>query len=196
MTARASVIRRLGDDQRGATIVELAFIAVPLIGALLGVIDFGYRMYLGAVVEGTVHRAARLATVGDIDPDDVDAYIRSQLQTFSAHATIEIEKKSYPEYSGVGKPEKITADTFPFGEYNAEDCFEDTNGNGVYDTDGGRTGLGGSDDIVYYRVTATFNRIVPLTKIFGFEPTESVSSSTVLRNQPFAAQTVPSVKCP
>src|SRR3546814_2140512 len=53
----ARFVRRLRDDRRGATIVELAFVALPLLGALLGVIDFGYRMYLGAVVEGTVHRA-------------------------------------------------------------------------------------------------------------------------------------------
>lgn len=188
-------IRDLRGDQRGATAVELAFIALPLFGALLGVIDFGYRMYLGAVVEGTVHRAARLATVGDLPAEDVDTYIRSQLRTFSEHATIDIEKKSYPEYSGVGKPEKITSDTYPFGEYNPGDCYEDSNGNGQYDTDGGRTGIGGSDDIVYYRVTATFRRVVPLTKIFGFSPEETVSSNTVLRNQPYAAQTVPTVRC-
>lgn len=194
MMKRSRIVGLRGDE-RGATAVELAFIALPLFGALLGVIDFGYRMYLGAVVEGTVHRAARLATVGDLPSEDVDTYIRGQLETFSAHAAIDIEKKSYSEYSGVGKPEKITSDTHPFGEYNVGDCYEDANGNGQYDTDGGRSGLGSSDDIVYYSVTATFNRIVPLTKIFGFSPTETVTSSTVLRNQPYAAQTVPTVKC-
>lgn len=191
----ARFVRRLRDDRRGATIVELAFVALPLLGALLGVIDFGYRMYLGAVVEGTVHRAARLTTVGDLSSDQVDTYIQSQLKTFSKYAQITIEKKSYSEYSGVSKPEKIVSDTQPKDVYNVGDCYEDANGNGVYDTDGGRSGLGGSDDIVYYRVSATFRRIVPLTKIFGFTPTETVSSSTVLRNQPYASQTLPTVKC-
>lgn len=185
----------LRGDERGVAMVEFAFVIIPLVIAILGIIDFGYRMYLGAVVEGTVHRAARMAAVGTITPAQVDTYINSQLAAFSKTATIRITKKSYADYSGVGKPEKITSDTFPTGSYNAGDCYEDANGNGVYDVDGGRTGLGGSDDIVYYKVSATFNRLVPLTRFLGFSPTETVSSSTVLRNQPFASQTLPTVKC-
>lgn len=188
-------LARLRSDRRGAAAIEFALVAIPLVGALLGVLDFSYRMYLGSVVEGTVHRAARLSTIGNLTSDQVDTYIRDQLKAFSKRATIDIEKKSYYEYAGVGKPEKIVQDTDPIGVYNIGDCYEDINDNGVYDTVSGRTGLGGSDDIVYYKVTATFQRIVPLTKIFGFSPTETVSSGTVLRNQPYASQTVPKVRC-
>ena len=186
---------RLRQDERGAAMVEFAFVVVPLVVGILGIIDFGYRMYLGAVVEGTVHRAARMAAVGTITPAQVDTYINSQLAGFSKTATIAIVKKNYIDYSGVGKPEKITQDTAPFGAYNVGDCYEDANGNGAYDADGGRSGLGGSDDIVYYKVSATFRRLVPLTSFLGFSPTETVSSSTVLRNQPFASQILPTVKC-
>ncbi|AGH50475.1 hypothetical protein G432_13785 [Sphingomonas sp. MM-1] len=186
---------RLARDQRGATIVELAFVMLPFLGILLGFIDFGYSMYLGSVVEGTVHRAARLATVGDMPADKVDEYIRDQLSAFSNTATIEIEKTNYYEYSGIGRPEKITKDRGPVGE-DPSDCFEDLNGDGIRNTVAGRAGLGGSDDIVYYKVTASFERLVPLTKIFGFSPTATVSSGTVLRNQPYASQTIPKEVCP
>ena len=197
MTAAAppGLLRRLSRDARGATIVELALVMLPLTVTILTLIDFGYRMYLGSVVEGTVHRAARLATIGNISNDDVDAYVRSQLTAFSRYATITIEKKSYHNFSYVGKPEKIVSDTAPLGVYNAGDCYEDANGNGRYDTDGGASGIGGADDIVYYKVTASFPRIVPLTGFLGFSPSEDVTSSTVLRNQPFAAQSMASVRC-
>lgn len=187
--------RSLRRDNRGAAALEFALISLPLIAMILGMVDFGYRMYLGAVVEGTVHRAARLAAVGNLTGDKVDEYINGQLKTFSHYATIEITKKSYFEYSGVGKPEKITQDTNPVGSYNVGDCFEDMNGNGIFDSVAGKAGVGGADDIVYYKVTATFPRIVPLTKIFGFSATETVSSGTALRNQPFATQIVPLEVC-
>ena len=31
---------------------------------LLGTLDLGYRSYVGSVVQGTLHEAARMATVG------------------------------------------------------------------------------------------------------------------------------------
>ncbi len=162
---RSRAGRRLLRDERGITIVEFALISLPLCMVLLAIIDFGYRMYLGAVVEGTVHRAARLATVGNKSSDYVDNFIREELSDFSNHATITIDKRSYYQFSGVGKPEKIIQDTAPVGEYNVGDCYEDVNNNGVYDTVTGIRGLGGSDDIVYYEVTASFPRIVPLDKM-------------------------------
>lgn len=187
-------IRRLGRDTRGATIVELAFVMLPLTVTILTILDFGYRMYLESVIEGTVHRAARLATVGNQTSDQIDAYVRSQLTAFSSNVTVTISKKSYYNFSYVGKPEKITSDTAPLGVYNTGDCYEDANNNGVYD-DGSTPGVGGSDDIVYYKVTATFPRIVPLTNFLGFSSTETVSANTVLRNQPYASQTAPTIRC-
>lgn len=187
--------RRIRDDVRGATIVELGFVMLPFTVVLLVIIDFGYRMYLGSVVEGTLHRAARRATVGSLTSSQVDDYVRSQLTAFSRHANISIVKRSYYEFSNVGKPEKITQDTAPFDSYNVGDCYEDMNGNGTYDTTAGTNGVGGSDDVIYYEVTADFPRLVPLDKFLGWNKMESVRANTVLRNQPFASQTIPNVKC-
>jgi Flp pilus assembly protein TadG len=195
ITACRAIARRFRSDVRGAYVVELAFVMAPLSILLLVFTDFGYRMYLESVVEGTVNRAARLATVGNKTSDQIDQYVRDQLHSFSRTATVSIDKSNYYEFSGVGKPEKITSDTSPFGVYNAGDCYEDLNGNGQWDANAGRTGLGGSDDIVYYTVTATFNRIVPLSRFLGFSATDTVTSKTVMRNQPYASQTIPTIKC-
>lgn len=187
--------RRLRDDERGAYIVEFALIIVPLIVILFASIDLAYRSYMGAVIEGTLHRAARRATVGNQTEAQIDTYIRSQLGFFSKRGTVTIEKSNYYDYSGVGKPEKIKQDTAPLGMYNAGDCFEDLNGNGSYDSIAGRTGLGGSDDIVYYKVSVTYPRFVPLGKFLGWSNNETVSANSVLRNQPYASQIVPTVIC-
>ncbi|MDB5690721.1 MAG: hypothetical protein JWL91_2597 [Sphingomonas bacterium] len=190
-----ATMRRLGRDQSGMNIVEFAFVLAPLVTVLLVIIDFGYRMYLEVVVEGTLNKAARQATVGGVVTTDIDAYVRNQLVAFSKNAVITIEKQSYYQFSGVGKPEKILTDTAPVGTFNAGDCFEDSKPNGTYDANQGTPGLGGSDDIVYYNVKVEFPRLVPLGKFLGFSNKEVVEAKTVLRNQPYGAQGTPAKVC-
>jgi len=190
-----AALRRLGRDQRGVNIVEFAFILAPLLTVLLVILDFGYRMYLEVVVEGTLNKAARQATIGGVSPANIDSLVRSQLVAFSKNAEITIDKQSYYQFSGVGKPEKILTDTAPLGVYNKGDCWEDSKPNGVYDSSQGSEGLGGSDDIVYYSVKVDFPRLVPLGGFLGFAPTETVEGKTVLRNQPYGAQGTPAKVC-
>ena len=191
-----AIARRLRDNRRGATIVEFGILILPLTVVLLVMFDFTYRIYLGAVVEGALHSAARKATVGNQTSDSIDAYIRSQLVAFQKNVTVTINKKSYSQFSGVGKDEKYI-DSNANGKYDAGvDCYYDDNGNGKYDlaATSGRAGLGSSDDLVLYTVTADFPRIVPLTKFLGWAAAEQVQSNMVLRNQPYGSQSFPDCK--
>jgi len=189
------LLRRLRRDQRGVNIVEFGLIAGPFVMLILVILDFGYRLYLETVVEGTVNKAARRATIGGQSSTAIDDFVRSQLVAFSKRATITITKKSYGDFSGVNKAEKLTDDKNGNGNYDPGDCFEDALVNGQYDSDAGKTGLGGSDDIVYYQVSVDFPRLVPLGKFLGFSNTETVTANTVLRNQPYGAQAQPSEIC-
>jgi Flp pilus assembly pilin Flp len=184
---RTSLVR-LGGDRRGVTAVEFGIILAPLCITLLGLTDLGYRSYVASIVQGALHEASRMATVGDKTGAQIDAHVQDRLKEFSKKATVTITKQSYAEYSNVAKAEKITSDTAPVGSYNAGDCFEDANANGKYDTDQGKTGLGGAEDIVNYKIDFTFPRLVPLGKFLGWSDTETISASTVLRNQPYAAR--------
>jgi Flp pilus assembly protein TadG len=195
MIRPSTLLGRIGRDQRGTNIVEFAFVVTPLMIVLLVIIDFGYRLYLEVVVEGTLNKAARQATVGGVATADIDTYVRNQLTAFSKNAVITIDKQSYYQFSGVGKPEKILTDTAPVGIFNKGDCFEDSKPNGTFDTNQGSEGLGGSDDVVYYNVKVDFPRLVPLGKFLGFASTETVQAKTVLRNQPFGAQGPPAKVC-
>jgi len=188
--------RRLAADARGATIVEFAFVAPILVLTLFGLFDLGYKSYVSSVVQGALHEAARLATVGNKTIPEIDTHIQNRLKAFSKNATITITEKSYTDFAGVKIPEKITSDTAPAGQYNVGDCYEDANGNSQYDTDRGKTGMGNSEDVVNYEITITYQRLFPLTKLMGLPSTETVKSSTVLRNQPYAARsTTTNVRC-
>lgn len=191
---RLSALRR---DRRGVTIIEFAMILPALCVVLLGTFELGWRMYVSSVVQGALNDAARMATVGGVSNTQIDTLVKARLKQFSHAATVTTSTTSYDDFTEVAVPEIITQDTAPIGSYNAGDCYEDYNGNGQYDLDRGRTGMGGSDDIVRYQVAITYPRMFPIAGFLGWGNTDTVSANTVLRNQPYAGRSVttPPVVC-
>ena len=175
-------------DTGGATIVEFAFVAPILVMTLLGLFDLGYKSYVASNLQGALHEAARMGTVGDKTTAQIDTHIQNRLREFSRGATITITHKAYLDFSGVQVPETITNDTVPIGSYNVGDCYQDANANGVYDTDRGRSGMGSSEDVLHYSITMSYPRLFPLTRLMGLSSTDTVTSSTVFRNQPYGSR--------
>jgi Flp pilus assembly protein TadG len=186
---RPAFLRRLARDRRGVTIIEFAMVVPVLLLVLLGFFDLGYRSYASSVLQGALHDAARMATVGGYSMTQIDARVKTRLSNFATRSTVTTAASSYYEFSGVAQPEKIVGDTAPLNAYNVGDCFEDANGNNTYDTDRGRSGTGNSDDIVRYSVTISFPRILPMGSLMGWGNTQTLTSDTVLRNQPYAGRT-------
>lgn len=185
---RALPLRSLRRDRRGATIVEFALVLPVLCTLLLGVLDLGYRSYVTSIIQGALHEAARMATVGGVPLTTIQTHVQNRLQRFSNNATINVTTRSYADFTGVGIPETITSDTAPVGTYNTGDCFEDYNGNGRYDLDRGRSGLGGAEDVVFFEVTMTYPHIVPLGRFLGWSNNVTITQNTLLRNQPYAGR--------
>ncbi len=194
MTNLRSGLGSLAADNRGATVVEFAIIILPLAFAILAFIDLGHRIFLSAQLNGTLQQAARLASIGNSTGDQIDDYVKKDLSPLIATQYIKITKRSYSDFSRVGKPEKITSDTAPIGEYNKGDCFEDGNSNGSYDLSGGSNGLGGADDIVNYEVEIDYPRLIPLGG-FGWSARQIVKANAVLKNQPYALKARPATVC-
>ena len=186
--------RPLRSDARGATLAEFGIIIIPFCFVLLAFLDFGHRLFLTAQLHGTLQQAARLASIGNSSENDIDNYVKNSVAPLIDRNYVTINKQSYTNFSRIGKPEKITSDTAPIGSYNVGDCFEDGNGNGSYDATGGRSGLGGADDIVHYEVAVSFPRMLSM-KGFGWSERETVKANMVLRNQPYAVQAKPAVVC-
>lgn len=192
-------LKALRRDQKGATIVEFALVLPVLSVLLLGTLDLGYRSYATSIVQGSLHEAARMATVGNVTTTQIESRVTSRLRDFSRDATISTATRSYVDFNGVGVPEVITSDTVPVGTYNTGDCYQDINGNGRYDLDRGRTGVGGSEDVVYFEVTMRYPHIVPIANFLGSNWSNDVviTQNTLLRNQPYAGRNVatPAVLC-
>ena len=200
-------IRRLGRDQRGATIVEFAVIAMPMCVLLMGGLELGYNSYVRSTLQGALHDAARVAAVENpilaTDGDTVEEQVANMIKETVAHvapnAVVDVDQKSYFEFSSIGEPEKLMTDNNGNGKYDAsdEDCFEDANGNGTFDPDSGKSGTnGGADDVVLYTAKVSAPRILPLDRLVpGISEKVEYTLRAAVRNQPYGQQPTAPVIC-
>lgn len=188
-------------DEKGAALVEFAFVAPVFLTMLMAGLDMGYSVYLRSVIAGTVESVARKSSVGGMNTTQVDTAIVNSVKKVlpasaqSAPGAIAITKKSFANFSNVGSPEKITNDTAPLGTYNVGDCYEDANRNNTFDASGGSSGVGGAEDVIYYKVDVSFPRLFPMAGLLGWNVNQSASVTTIVRNQPFGAQPTPPIRC-
>lgn len=197
MRAAPRSLRALPGARDGATVVEFALVLLPFLTLGMGALDIGYQVYLGALTNGAMERAARKATVGKVTKDQVASVIRSEVRTILPSGSqndpgaVTVTPLSYTNFASVGKGERITADTAPVGQYNSTDCYEDRNNNGRYDaTFGGGDDMGTADDVMYYDVLVKVPRLFPLMAALGLGPNTIVDARTLIRNQPYGDQQI------
>lgn len=184
--------------KEGATAVEFA-IAFPVVMAMtMGIVEIGYISFAESTLEGAVREASR-AGVTNFAPTGMtrEDFVRSQITKFmenfhlvdtDGNGGIEIETVVYDNFSDVGEPEPFI-DATPFnGVYDDGECFTDINGNGVWDSDMGAAGLGGSGGVVVYRANV---ELVLLTPVFRYlidreSGSLRLSAATAVRNEPFS----------
>jgi Flp pilus assembly protein TadG len=191
MTRRA--FGRLSRDERGVTLVESAFVLPVFIVLMLGLFDLLHTAAVRGVLQGAMQMAARNSTLesGLTSQAAIDAYVQNQVKSLvGASAVFTSTRKSYSDFSSVGRPENYT-DTNGNGQHDPGECFEDVNGNGQWDSDLGKGGQGGADDAVLYTMSVTYKRIMPMTGLLGWSSNQTISASTVLRNQPYGPQSTP-----
>lgn len=188
-----ALLSRLAADRRGLAAVEFALLLPVLCITILGLMDIGYRYYLWAQVDGIVQKAGRNSTLETRTPAEIDAEVRARVQALNKAATVDIQRRAYSNFNNVRQPENYR-DTNGNSRYDLGECFEDENGNGVWDEDMGRTGSGGSArDVVQYSVKVDFKRLFPAALTFGGSNQDSMTVRTVLRNQPWDRQNLPTV---
>jgi Flp pilus assembly pilin Flp len=196
MIGRRQPMRAVYKRNEGATAVEFGIIAPVLMLFLMGVMDFGHWVYVRSIAVGALEGVARSAGVGGAAVVPATFQTDVENQHAAPAATFVWDPRSYYQFSGVGKPEKLITDVDGDGSYDAGDCWQDLNPNLTYDTAPGRAGVGGADDILFYKVTVTFP---PLISLGGFMPgldTDHVSTlTTIVRRQPYAAQPTPAIRC-
>lgn len=185
-----SSIRRLRDNIRGTAVMEFALTAPLFLLMLMGIFDFAWQMYAKQVLSGSMGHAARAATLegNAADQNAIDAKVREAVQSVFGGAPVTFTRKSYSSFSSVGKPEDFT-DSNSNGIRDTGECYVDVNGNSSWDSDRGKGGNGGADDVVLYTGSVTITRIFPVWRMLGQTQDKTVTTTTVLRNQPYNTAT-------
>lgn len=187
MTRLHALMSRLRRDARGLAAVEFALTAPVFFLILMGTFDFCWQMYAQQVLQGAVSKAGRDSTLESYATNQtaLDTRVRSQVLNVFKNADVTFKRKAYESFDQVGIEERYT-DTNKNGRYDFGECFEDANQSGAWDADRGRSGNGTANDVILYTASMKFDRILPVWKMLGQPQSTTLSSSTVLRNQPFA----------
>lgn len=180
---------RAGEDRRGVTVTEFGLIAPTFLMLLLGVFDLGYTVYARAILDGAVQKAGRDSALetGTMNIANLDAKVKSNLGGLGEGATFSYTRRNYRDFAKVGLPEDFE-DKNSNGNRDPGECFTDENGNMSWDRDLGKDGVGGARDVVLYTVNMSYQRKFPLYALIGISSQATISSATVLRNQPYASQ--------
>jgi len=180
-------MHRLARAQDGAAVVEFALVAPAFLLALLGMFDLAYNIYTATLLEGSIQKAARDATIEGASAT-VDNRVTNAVHEIAPDATVQITRRSYVDYANINQPEDFT-DVNRDGRCADGEPFEDANGNGRWDADRASSGQGGARNAVLYEVTVTYDRAFPVDGFVpGVSPTLSTTARTVLRNQPYDLQ--------
>ncbi|MDO9362120.1 MAG: TadE/TadG family type IV pilus assembly protein [Sphingopyxis sp.] len=188
MTHHVSIARRLCRNKRGTALIEFAMTAPVFLLLLMGVFDYCWQIYAQQVLQGAVSQAARLATLENNAGSQtaIDDRVRVRVKQVFKDADVSFKRLSYESYDQVGKPEPLT-DKNGNGVWDTGECFEDMNGTGAWEADRGSAGNGGADDVVLYRASMKFDRVLPVWRMLGQPQETTLKATTVLRNQPYNA---------
>lgn len=198
---RRTFIQRLRSDDSGSAAVEFGALSMVLMMMLMGGFDLGHTMYVKAILQGEVQRAARasaLETGADAAAQGtIDQKLRTQIQRLNSNATVTISRRFYRTFSkaSAAQHEPFT-DTNSNGVCDNGEPYTDQNFNNTYDADGGDSGQGGAKDIVIYTARVTYPRLFPVGKLLGFSPNVDMTAQTVLANQPYGDQNAYSTATP
>lgn len=180
---------RLLRDRRGTSAIEFGMTAPILFMVVFGTLQIAQSYYVNTVLNGAVNAAARKSSLqsGQTSATALDTLVSKMVKYVMPTANVTFTRKNYAEFTAVGRPEDFT-DTNKNGIYDTTECFVDMNSNGTWDADMGKTGLGGANDVVVYTVTVSYKQWFGFAKMFGLPEYQTIPSTTILKNQPFATQ--------
>ncbi|WP_380784297.1 TadE/TadG family type IV pilus assembly protein [Sphingomonas sp. R86520] len=193
--------KRLVEDLCGATLIEFALICPVMLLMVMGLGDLLYRAYAQSILTGSVQKAARDSAIegGASNAATIDGQVITLMKPLINNLTNNCAssvstgtwcatRKSYDSFGEVA-PEPFT-DTNSNGVRDPGECYTDENGNGAWDADPGLNGQGGASAVTLYTMTITYPRMFPVAGLMKLSPMQTITASTLLKNQPYAGQTV------
>ena len=92
-------------DIRGSAAVEFALIAPIMLMTIYGMFDIGHAQYTRALLEGTVEKASRSATIEGAKTSVIDARVSAAIRQIAPGALITFKRTALADFSDLGLPE-------------------------------------------------------------------------------------------
>jgi Flp pilus assembly pilin Flp len=199
---RTSRLSAFFDNSRGAALVEFALVAPLFILILLIVFQIGMIGWAKSTLETAIRDAARFAITGAKGTGatreaSLIAGIEERMSVFTPDPStpITVISKVYPTFEDIGQPEKIVSDVNGNGVCDTGDQYIDYNENSTYDADMAKTGYGGPNDVVLYKVTYPLQALLPLNQDqFNMGSVFTLSAEAAVQNEPFGSLIPPPVR--
>jgi hypothetical protein len=160
------------------------------------------------MLQGALQEAARdgtLETGGAVGADaTLDAIVRENFKRVNSQlpdSAFTFTRRNFVNFTSAGKLEPSTG---PGGRCAPPSggttyTYVDTNNSNSWD-DGAIAGQGGAQDVVLYTVKVDYPAVFPVPGVTGLNGTQTLTASTVLRNQPYNNQQArsagPTRNCP
>ena len=178
---------RLAADITGTAAVQFALVAPMLLLLIIGSFEIAMLLLVSGMVESSVLAASRYGVTGYTEEgvsrvDRIRELIGERTFGLVDLDTAVIQTLVYPSFADIGQPEPFT-DANHNGVHDSGESFSDINGNGHWDPDMGKAGMGGPGDIVLYDVEYATTAITHLLQpIFG--PIVH-RAAVAVRNEPY-----------
>jgi Flp pilus assembly pilin Flp len=182
-------LRRLWRDDTGTTAIEFAFIALGLVYLMVGIIEFAMAMTVGNSLEAATNLSSRLGKTGFIDEeaqldqeqtimDEVERRVGPMIDMTKLVVTHEV----YNDFTSLNNPD-ILKDQNEDGDTDDPGEWTDVDGDGFKD---GADGVGGSGNIVVYRISYPWEIMTPLIAQFvSNDGIVNLSAYSVVKNEPY-----------
>lgn len=182
-------LRRLWRDESGTTAIEFAFIALGLVYLMVGIIEFAMAMTVGNSLEAATNLSSRLGKTGYVDEeaqlsqeqtimDEVERRIGPMIDM----TKLDISHEVYNDFTSLNNPD-ILKDENEDGDTDDPGEWTDVDGDGFKD---GAEGVGGSGNIVVYRISYPWEIMTPLIAQFVSNGgIVNLTAYSVVKNEPY-----------
>ena len=176
----------LGRDDRGATAIEFAFVSVPVIYLMVGIIEFSVAMTVANSLEAATNLSSRLGKTGYVEDQLTQKQtIRDEIER-RVGPLIDMNKlvittQAYQDFDDLDTPDPWN-DANNDGEVDAGE-WTDMNGNGFCD---GCSGLGSGENVAIYKISYPWSIMTPIiANIVGEDGVIELTAYSVVKNEPY-----------
>ncbi len=178
--------------ENGAAAVEFALAGSLVIITVISIIEILAIIFINILIEGGVREASRFGVTGN-----EGATTRSeQILTIIGNHTmglVDMESATvttlvYENFESIGQEEEYIDDSPANGSYDEGEAYTDTNANGQWDEDQGVVGVGGSEEIVLYKIEYDVPFITGILAPLVGKDSLRLTAAIPVKNEPYEVE--------